>query len=431
MPSAWAATTRSDDTTASRVRARPRRRRAAGADATLQAVSDAAHETGIPFQGWTKQADPDPHAVRALYVDGGLTGRAIAVRLGVSRQRVASALAQAPVPRRPPRRECPVPPDVLTTMFVNDGLTQRELAERFGVAPGTMSRWLAECGLGQPDPRLDHDRLHELYVDQQMTVREVAEQLGVSHNRVIRELALAGIPRRSRHHRPPNQRRAEVTEAALHDLYIEQRLTVKQTATALGVSDEYVRKRLRECGIAKRPGSFTPKTMYAPDELQQLSVERYVDAGMTMADTGAELGVSSTRVRQSLHEAQAPVRPGGLPHVTRDLRNRRLIRDLYADPEVRGALRRHHVVLQDPLTWAKPSPVRSLAPLPLSRELLRDLYCEVGLSMYHISLLCGVGEGTVVSRLRRVGLPVRPSGPLCPWLQRLISSRSPESRQSG
>ena len=82
-------------------------------------------------------------------------------------------------------------------------------------------------------PRLDHDRLRQLYVDQQMTVREVAMQLGVSHNRGrYRELALAGIPRRSRHDRPPKDRRAAVTESALREPYIEQRLTVKQTAEA-------------------------------------------------------------------------------------------------------------------------------------------------------------------------------------------------------
>ena len=41
-------------------------------------------------------------------------------------------------------------------------------------------------------------------------------------------------------------------------------LTEVETARRLGVSTEYLRKRLRECGIAKRPGGFRSKVAYAP-----------------------------------------------------------------------------------------------------------------------------------------------------------------------
>jgi len=46
------------------------------------------------------------------------------------------------------------------------------------------------------------------------------------------------------------------------------------------------------------------------------------------------------------------------------------------------------------------------------------LYEDVGLSAVHIGLLCGVGGSTVLTRLRRVGIDVRPPGNPCPWLIR-------------
>ena len=77
------------------------------------------------------------------------------------------------------------------------------------------------------------------------------------------------------------------------------------------------------------------------------------------------------------------------------------------------------------------APCAASPRFPCHEDLLADLYCELGLT-YHIGLLCGVGSGTVIARLRRVGLPVRLSGPLCPWLQRFSSSaRSSEIKQPG
>lgn len=35
----------------------------------------------LPFEGWSKQRDPDPACVQALYVDEGLTEREVARRL--------------------------------------------------------------------------------------------------------------------------------------------------------------------------------------------------------------------------------------------------------------------------------------------------------------------------------------------------------------
>lgn len=218
-------------------------------------VTTAPEARGTQFPGWSKQIDPDPASVAALYRDG-RTEREIACILGVSRRRVANALSVAGAERRPAARACPVDDAELHRLYHDEQLTQAQLAERLDAAPGTVARWLAECGIGTPDPRIDHQRLRQRYLDEQATTREIAAELGVSHNRVIRELALAGIPRRSRHDRRPTGPRAALTDERLAELYVERGLTIRELTVMFGVSDEYLRKRLRQCGLAKRPGSF-------------------------------------------------------------------------------------------------------------------------------------------------------------------------------
>ncbi len=190
------------------------------------------------FSGWSKQADPDPDRVRELYLVDGRTEREIARLLGVRRQHVGAALAAGGVPQRQPGRVCPVSVETLRCLYVEQGRSQARLAERFGVAAATMGRWLAECGLGTPDPRIDHDRLRRLDAEQRQTVREVAAAFAVPKARVLRELALVGIPRRSRHDRRPRGPRANATGATLEALSVVGGLTVTDTARRLGVSAE-------------------------------------------------------------------------------------------------------------------------------------------------------------------------------------------------
>lgn len=370
--------------------------------------------TGAPrFGGWRSQPDPDVATVTGLYT-GGRTEREIARLLGVSRQRVAETLADAGVARRRPGLDCPLEPDELRRL-VEDGATQAELARRFGVASATAGRWLAECGIGDPDPRIDRDRLCELYVVDGRTAREVAAEFGVSHNRVIRELALAGIQRRSQHERVARGRRVSVTDTAIEELYVQRGLTIRELTRAFGVSDEYLRKRLRQAGIAKRPGTFRAKLARSRADLCADATELYANVGLNLREVAAELDMSPTLARELLHEAGVPMRPPGVPPANSDERERRLLADLFADEHVLEVLDRFGVTLQDPHSWTRPSPFEVLAPLPLPAGLVDELYVRLGLSAFHIGLVCGVGTLMVLNRIRAVGLEVRPSGRPCPW----------------
>src|SRR5581483_10888471 len=214
----------------------------------------------------------------------------------------------------------------------------------------------------------------------------------------------------------PRGARAAITDEALRELYFERGLTIRELCAEFGVSDEYLRKRLRQFGLAKRPGTFVPRLERDRVEVSADAAELY-EAGHGLREVGEALGISSSEVRELLHEAGVSVRPPGLPFAA-DQRHRRLLEDLYGDSAVVDVLERFGVPVQDPLQWSRPSPFEVLVDLPLSEALVRALYVEVGLSGYHIGLLCGVGALSVMNRLRVLGIAIRPSGRPCPWTAR-------------
>jgi transposase-like protein len=142
------------------------------------------------------------------------------------------------------------------------------VAREHGVSHSTAARWFAEAGLLGADPKADTHRLVELYVHRRLTTREVAAQLGISKDRVIRALTAAGVPRRPRSVRRRLGARAAFTDTALAEVYHRQGMTIAQAATHFGVSEEYVRRRVAEAGLTRRPGPFAPRSAWSPDVLQ-------------------------------------------------------------------------------------------------------------------------------------------------------------------
>ena len=109
-----------------------------------------------PVTRWRPGADPDVKTLWRLYVGEHRTEREIAQLLGVSRSRVAEAMAKAGIERRTPNRACPVSTRGLEKAFAAPGATIAGLARRFGVSDATVSRWLAEAGFLPSDPSIDH-----------------------------------------------------------------------------------------------------------------------------------------------------------------------------------------------------------------------------------------------------------------------------------
>ena len=107
----------------------------------------------------------------------------------------------------------------------------------------------------------------------------------------------------------------------MHELYVERGLTIRELGAAFGVSDEYVRKRLRQCQLAKRPGTFVPKLGRDRAEVSADVAELY-EAGHGMREVGEALGISSSEVRELLQIVFAGPLPLSRPRFERVARLR-------------------------------------------------------------------------------------------------------------
>lgn len=364
-----------------------------------------------------RRVAPDAAAVRALYVDDGRNMRQVSKQLGISAERVEASLREAGIVRRDARRACPVGEVELRRLFQQEKVSARGLARRWGSTVRTVNRWLAEAGLIGPSGSFDVEELRRLYVEQKLPTREVARRLGCSVTTAKTAIERAGITRRVSGADQYSEHRAAITEEDLQRVYVQGGRNLKDAAEELGVSVNWLRKRLAQAGLAKRPGTHTPHTPYARAELRQKSAALY-EAGASIRAVAAELGVGYSAVRVALHQAGVPIRRGGSSQVPEDAAPRLLVEDLYADPAVVACLRRHRVAIPELSGWQAAGPTQTLAPLPLSPALVRELYEALGLAMLHITMLCGVGMGSVSTALEQGGVTRRPMHAPSPWLAR-------------
>ena len=111
----------------------------------------------------------------------------------------------------------------------------------------------------------------------------------------------------------------------------------------------------------------------------------YLQVGLTAEEIGKALGVSRHLVLRTAHDEGFPVRVGGPPPAAGPAEIE-LINALYADPQVRRALRRHGLPRVPPggSIWE-----RFPVALPLNAETARDVYVSCGLGIQHIELLTG------------------------------------------
>ncbi|WP_194891174.1 hypothetical protein [Catenulispora pinisilvae] len=379
-----------------------------------------------------RKSGPDPATVLDMYVEQQRTLKQICTGLHTSYEPVIEVLNNAGVSIRSNRRRRPVSEAELRRLYLEEKVSVRALSKRWQVSTGTVDRWLAAAGAITPPDGLDTAKLRRLY-DAGLPVREIARRLGCPVTALDAALTHAGIPRRPTSAvRSDREHDATITDAILRQVYVGDGLTLKDAAAKLGVSRRYLGERLEKAGLVKRLGAFTAKTPYSHAELRQRATELYKN-GASMLAVAEALGVEIATVRKALHEAGVPTRRRGFPHTTEDAPRRSLIDDLYADPAIIGCLNRHGVLIPADGQWTPAGPTQSLAPLPLSAELMRELYQVIGLATLHITMLCGVGIGTVRKALSNAGITLRPRSETSPWLAKThdLGSTSTTRRQRG
>lgn len=253
-------------------------------------------------------------------------------------------------------------------------------------------------------------------------MRRIAVLLGVDRRQVARRLEGAGIvlsPRGTGRPRP-HLRRPDPRNLCilLEQLYVGRRLTAKQIAERLDLSEKAVQGRLRECGIPMRTRGWANREDRTSPPIEE--VERlYVDLELPAEEVGRRLGCSRGIILRMAHDLGWPVRLGG-PPPEQGPTEIELVEALYADPAVRQVLEQHGVPRVAP---GGPIWERFPTRVVLTPELLRQLYCKCGVATTHIELLTGQPRATVIRALVAADVVLRPPGGRTPFLRRWRAER--------
>lgn len=292
------------------------------------------------------------------------------------------------------------------------------------ISPGdpAFSPGLCQCAAAREAPAGDDVAgLAHLYVCDGLSTYRIAQLTGLDRQRVTRLLRRAGVPLRPRGAGGvrPQRRRGDPPDLPrlLTDLYIRRHLTIAQAAALLGMPARTAGDRLRRYGIARRTkGRWErqDRRVLPASALEDL----YARDGLPADDVARMLGTSRKVVLRTAHDLGLPVRAGG-PALLPGPDEIELISALYADPLVARTLAEYHlpqVPAGGPLWQRFPE------PLPLTRQLVQDLYVRCGIGLHHIELLTGQPAQTVRGFMRRSGIAVRHPGGRTPFLRRWRAS---------
>jgi hypothetical protein len=261
------------------------------------------------------------------------------------------------------------------------------------------------------------DQLAHFYVCRELSTYRIAAITGLDRQRVTRTLHRAGVMLRARGAgRARPLRRADDPPGLrqlMTELYVVARLSSRQIAAVTGLPERTVRDRLRRYGIRPRSRGKWNREDRRTVPVQTLR-DLYEQLGMTAEEVGKLIGVSPSTVLRSAHALGVPVRTGGAVPLSGP-GEIELITALYGDDRIVSVLDAHDIPRVPP---GGPICERFPEPVPLSTQLVKDLYWQCGVGLHHIELLTGQPAMTVRGFMRRECIPVRHPGGRTPFLRR-------------
>ena len=274
------------------------------------------------------------------------------------------------------------------------------------------------------------DEIVRLYCESGLSTYRIAQALEIDRQRVthiLRREGVAVVPKGAGRSRPLRVE-GVVTKDELSFLYTEQRMSSVEIGRAFGLSDRFVRSRLKLWQIERRTKGGLNR--YDRHDVDSEDLSRlYLEKEWAASVVGDELGTSGGIVLRSAHSSGLPVRAGGSPRPS-PMYDIQLIDALYDDVDVVRALTSCNVqIVREP----GPIWVRFPTPVELTDDLLTALYCECGVAIFHIELLTGAPASTVLRRLEECGIDRRGRGGRSPFMRRWHSrqSKSATDQRSG
>lgn len=198
---------------------------------------------------------------------------------------------------------------VLNDLYVEQQMKAEEVGSELGCDESTVLRWLdrheiptRNRGTETVIPELeDRDELRKRHHEDGQALYEIADDLGCDRKTVNQRFRDFDIPVRK-------ARREDfgLTENILHELYVDRRQTSYKIADQFGCDAVTVRSRLREHGISVR-------AQEPPDEIKDGDTlhEMYVEQLMTITEIALDVGCDRETVWRWLHEHDIDSRSTG------------------------------------------------------------------------------------------------------------------------
>ena len=242
-----------------------------------------------------------------------------------------------------------------------------------------------------------------------ITAAEIARRLGISTSRALAALHREGVEmdpgRQAAAVRAAGSRRRGTVPSLPSDhaeqavrYYRDEGWSTRMIGEQLGVSAAKVRAELRRRGIPVHrrppigPGSRASRTEVPVETLRKL----YVESEWSAEDVAAQLDSGVHVVLRTGHAHGVPIRQGGggSPAVTAAVA---VIDGLYRDDQISEVLDRHAVPRRPA---GGDIAVRFPDPVPLTPQLLEELYHGAGCSSNQIELLTGQPQIVVRASMR-------------------------------
>jgi transposase len=235
----------------------------------------------------------DTGQLRRRYVDEQMTISQIATSMGVAAQTVHNRLVAAQIPRRasPATPRTDITNDEIRRLYLDQGWTAEEIASHLDCGTSTVYTRLDRLGVARRPARPRHDSrpttavLRELYVTNRLSLRQIAEQFDVTAQAVHHWMTAAGIERRE-----PGAPAPAFAVDELAERYLSGQSGL-ELAQHFGCSSATIYRRLADAGIDRRPP--TPA-------VDRATLVAALAEGHTAPDIAAQLDVSITAVCRAL-----------------------------------------------------------------------------------------------------------------------------------
>lgn len=221
--------------------------------------------------------------------------------------------------------------------------------------------------------------LEELYYRQGLNAKEIAAQFGVTSGTIINRMKEYGLSRRGHW----DYLYIDIPKAELERLYLQENRTAPEIAELYGCATSVVYDRMKEHGIAVRPGGWDKVKRIVPAERLQWSPQFAYVVGLIASDGNLQTNSNEVRIASTDREiadmycAALGLRPHDIPTTAWPDPN---AVEVYMRIERKPPYKeQYHVIFSDYVYRARleeigltPNKSKTLGPLAIPDEYFRD-----------------------------------------------------------